>query len=65
MQSEDEEFVIVKFKRHGHPLNRKSLEKTIKWLKEDPDHKIDELLKKLNQLSLDGNNTEESLQHAL
>mgnify|MGYP000504173615 CR=1 FL=1 len=51
MQSEEEEFIIIKFKRHGHPLNRKSLEKTVKWLREDPEHKIEELLKKLNQLS--------------
>lgn len=52
MQSEEEEFVIAKFKRHGHPINRKSLEKTINWLKESSDNSIDVLLKKLNKLAL-------------
>ena len=33
MQSEEEEYVIVKFKRHGHPINRKSLERTLSWLR--------------------------------
>lgn len=65
MQSEEEEFVIAKFKRHGHPINRKSLEKTINWLKESSDNSIDVLLKKLNKLALDNSNPEDNLQHAL
>jgi hypothetical protein len=64
MQSEEEELVIVKFKRHGHPITRKSLEKTISWLHESSENSLDVLLKKLNQLALDNNNSEENLQHA-
>ena len=58
MKSEEEEFVVLKFKRHGHPINRKSLERTINWLKENSEHSIDVLLKKLNQLALDNHNSE-------
>jgi hypothetical protein len=57
--------VLIKFRRHGHPINHKSLERTITWLKESPEHSIDALLKKLNQLAIDNKNPEENLQHAL
>jgi len=56
MQSEEEEFVVTKFKRHGHPINRKSLDRTISWLKESSEHSLDALLKKLNQLAIDNRN---------
>lgn len=52
MHSEEEENIILKFKRHGQPINRKSLERTMAWLKESPSHSLEVLLKKLNQLAL-------------
>lgn len=53
MQSEEEELIITKFKRHGHPITRKALEKTVNWLRESSTNSLDVLLKKLNQLALD------------
>ena len=57
MHNEEEEFIIGKFKRHGHPINRKALDKTLNWLRDGPSNSIDVLLKKLNQLALDGSAT--------
>lgn len=56
MQSEEEEFVVMKFKRHGHPINKKSLTRTIEWLRDSSENSIDMLMKKLNQLALDNRN---------
>ncbi len=58
MQSEEEEFVITKFKRYGQPITKKSLERTIHWLREKQGNSIDVLLKKLSQLSLESNKLE-------
>lgn len=33
MQHGEEEFVITKFKRYGHPITKKSLERTLHWLR--------------------------------
>jgi hypothetical protein len=32
MQSEEEEFVLSKFKRYGQRITKKSLEKTLQWM---------------------------------
>jgi len=53
MQTEEEEFVITKFKRYGHPITKKSLERTMLWLREKQGNSIDILLKKISQLSLE------------
>ena len=50
-----EEVVISKFKRHGHPINHRSLEKTLNWLKTS-ENSLEVLLKKLDQLALDNSN---------
>jgi hypothetical protein len=65
MNNEEEELIISKFKRHGHPLTRKSLQRTLSWLGESPANSLDTLLKKLNQLALESSNPEDNLQHAL
>ena len=53
MQTEEEEFVIIKFKRYGQPITKKSLERTMLWLREKQGNSIDILLKKISQLSLE------------
>lgn len=65
MQHGEEEFVITKFKRYGHPITKKSLERTLQWLRESPSNSIDVLLKKLSQLSLDSLKHDDNLQHAI
>jgi hypothetical protein len=53
MQSEEDEFIIKKFKRYGHQITRKSLERTLQWLHEKPTNSIEVLLKKMSQLALE------------
>jgi predicted type IV restriction endonuclease len=57
--------VITKFKRYGQPITKKSLERTITWLREKQSNSIDVLLKKLSQLALESIKHEENLQHAI
>ena len=65
MLSEDSEQIIAKFKRHGHPITRKSLERTQEWLKEAPNHSLDRLIKQLDHLALESSDHERNLHHAL
>jgi hypothetical protein len=57
--------VISKFKRYGQPITKKSLERTILWLREKSSNSIDTLLKKLSQLALESIKHDDNLQHAI
>lgn len=65
MQSEEEEAIIAKFQRHGHPISKRCLEKAIHWLHEKKSNTIEILLKKLSQLRLENQNFEDNMLHAI